>query len=242
MLSKNQIKFIRSLQQKKQRMLHKQFVIEGSRMVLELIDSHRSFLTYVVVTSSFIEKHSLSQHVPVVVTDEETFSKLTTSIQPQGILAVFRQPELTYKASNFMLFLDNIQDPGNMGTIIRLADWFGIEQIVCSPDCVDVFNPKVVQSSMGSIFRVPMVYAQLEELLASTKLPVYGAMLDGDSIYEQQLSATGIIVMGNEGNGIRPTVEHYLSNKILIPRFGGGESLNVSTATGILLSEFRRNG
>jgi len=241
MLSKNQIKFIRSLQQKKQRTLYKQFVVEGSRMVLELIDSHRSCLEQVIATQSYLEKNHFPQDITVEITDEQTFSKLTTSIQPQGILAVFNQPKLLFEPTDFMLFLDNIQDPGNMGTIIRLADWFGVRQIVCSLDCVDVFNPKVVQSSMGSIFRVPLYYSKLEDILESSELPVYGALLEGESVYKQDLAAKGILIMGNEGNGISPSVQAFITNKLFIPRFGGGESLNVSTATGILLSEFRRH-
>lgn len=241
MLSKNQIKFIRSLQQKKQRTLHEQFVVEGSRMVLELIDSHRSYLEQVVATQSYLEKNHFPQDITVEITDEQTFSKLTKSIQSQGILAVFKQPRLFFEPADFMLFLDNIQDPGNMGTILRLADWFGVQQVVCSHDCVDVFNPKVVQSSMGSIFRVPICYANLEELLFSSKLPVYGALLEGGSVYAQNLSATGILIMGNEGNGISASVQQYITNKLFIPCFGGGESLNVAMATSILLSEFRRN-
>lgn len=241
MLSKNQIKFIRSLQQKKQRDLHKRFVVEGRRSVTELLESHSDYLDLLVVTTTYLDQNNVSKSVPFEITDEITFSKLTKSITPQGILAVFKQPELHYSEQSFMLFLDGIQDPGNMGTIIRLADWFGVKQVVCSNDCVELFNPKVVQSSMGAVFRVPVVYHPLEDLLTRTSLPVYGALLEGESVYQQPLDFHGILVMGNEGNGISPAVFPYITKPVLIPRFGGGESLNVSTATGILLSEFRRN-
>lgn len=241
MLSKNQIKFIRSLNQKKQRSIHQLFIIEGARMVLELIETHKEFLEQLIVTQEFLEKNEIPAGINYDITDSITFKKLSKSVNPQGVMALFNQPKLTYTSQPFMLFLDNIQDPGNMGTIIRLADWFGVKQIVCSTDCVDVFNPKVVQSSMGSIFRVQIDYLDLEDELQKTKMPVYGAMLDGENVYKQKLEPKGILVMGNEGNGIRESVAKFITHKILIPRFGDGESLNVSTATGILLSEFRRN-
>jgi len=241
MLSKNQIKFIRSLNQKKQRSIHQLFIIEGARMVLELIETHKDFLEQLIVTKEFLEKNDIPQGIEYDITDSITFKKLSKSVNPQGIMALFNQPKLSYTPQPFMLFLDNVQDPGNMGTIIRLADWFGVKQIVCSLDCVDVFNAKVVQSSMGSIFRIPIDYMDLENELQNTDMPIYGAMLDGENVYQLNLEPKGILIMGNEGNGIRNSLVKYISHKILIPRFGEGESLNVSTATGILLSEFRRN-
>jgi RNA methyltransferase, TrmH family len=240
MLSKAQIKFIRSLHQKKNRQIHQLFVVEGSRMVHELIETHPNFVEQIVVTKAYAETHEFPEGIQVDLVDEQTFEKLSKSVSPQGILAVFAQPKLTYTPQDFMLALDHIQDPGNMGTIIRLADWFGVKQIICSPDCVEVFNSKVVQSSMGSVFRVPMCYMPLEEVLQQTELPVYGAILEGENVYSQNLQPRGILVMGNEGNGIREEFLHLISSPLTIPRLGEGESLNVSMATGILLSEFFR--
>ena len=240
MLSKNQIKFIRSLKSKKQRSIHQLFVVEGSRMVLELMESNPDELAQLIVTTDYLEKNEIPPHFKYDLTDSITFKKLTNTVSPQGIMALFNQPKMAYQEQDFMLFLDNIQDPGNMGTIIRLADWFGVKQLVCSLDCVDVFNPKVIQSSMGSIYRVPVHYLDLQDTLRQINLPVYGAYLDGENVYSQVLEPKGVLIMGNEGNGIRPELTQFISQKIMIPRFGNGESLNVSTATGILLSEFRR--
>jgi RNA methyltransferase, TrmH family len=241
MLSKNQIKFIRSLHQKKNRDLHKLFIAEGSRMVEEFLVSNREDLHLLIVTEEYAGKNEIQDRSNVECVDNTTFSSISTTTSPQGIMGVFKQPLLTYTEQSFMLALDHIQDPGNMGTIIRLADWFGVKQIICSLDCVDIFNPKVIQSSMGSIFRVPLSYENLEDVFSQTKLPIYGALLSGENIYTQKLQRKGILVMGNEGNGIRPEIEKLVTSKLLIPRFGGGESLNVSMATGILLSEFSRN-
>jgi len=240
MLSKAQIKFIRSLHQKKNRQIHQLFVVEGSRMVHELIDTHPNFVEQVVATRAYVDTHEFPEGIRVDLVDEQSFEKLSKSVTPQGILAVFAQPKLAYVPQDFMLALDHIQDPGNMGTIIRLADWFGVKQVICSPDCVEVFNSKVVQSSMGSVFRVPICYKPLEEILEQTELPVYGALLEGENVYSQQLKPRGILVMGNEGNGIREELLPFISNPLTIPRLGEGESLNVSMATGILLSEFFR--
>jgi TrmH family RNA methyltransferase len=143
--------------------------------------------------------------------------------------------------SDFYIALDEIQDPGNMGTIIRLADWFNVKTIICSPNSADVFNPKVVQASMGSLFRVNIIYQDLNEFITSKKVPVYGAFLEGESVYTKKLSPKGILILGNEGKGISPEIEKLVTQKIKIPRFGQAESLNVSIATGILLSEFFRN-
>lgn len=240
MLSKAQIKFIRSLHQKKNRLIHQLFIVEGSRMVNELIGSHPQYVEQVVATKSYLENNAVPGGFKVDLADEIAFSKLSKSVQPQGILAVFSQPALHFEPCEFILALDHIQDPGNMGTIIRLADWFGVKQIVCSPDCVEVFNSKVVQSSMGSIFRVPICYKSLEDVIQTTNLPVYGALLGGTNVYTQELSPRGILIMGNEGNGIRPHLLPFISHPLTIPKFGDGESLNVSMATGILLSEFYR--
>ena len=159
---------------------------------------------------------------------------------PQKFIAVAHMPNLKAKRNNLILVLDGLQDPGNMGTIIRTADWFNIDQIVCSKQTVDLYNSKVVQSSMGSIFRMPVSYRNLKKYLSSSELPIYGALLKGTNIFEQSISRKGIIVIGNEGNGISNELLELIQHPINIPRFGKAESLNASVAAGIILSEFSR--
>lgn len=178
----------------------------------------------------------------ITATELEKISSLTT---PQEVLAVIQIPEwpaLDNKQllKRFTLVLDGVQDPGNMGTIIRTADWFGIKNIICSPDTVDVYNPKVVQATMGSLSRVSIHYADLAQLLPQLKLPVLGAMLDGENIYATNLGTEGLVVMGNEGNGLRPDIQQLISKKITIPRVGQAESLNVAIATALFCSEISR--
>lgn len=241
MLSKGQIKLISSLHQKKCRDLSQLFVVEGKRMVFELMETHASHLQQIIISDVFARENKIEYPIEPEIVDATTFKKITHLVQPQGILAVFKQPELTYKATDFALVLDGVQDPGNMGTILRLADWFGVEQVICSKDCVDIFNTKVVQASMGSIFRVRVVYLDLVEFMQNNQLPVFGALLNGENIYKKQLQRKGLLVMGSEGNGISKEIQTFVKEALFIPQFGGGESLNVSMATAILLSEFSRN-
>jgi TrmH family RNA methyltransferase len=171
--------------------------------------------------------------------------KLSFLQHPQQVLAVFYMPRLNEipEPQGLCLALDGVQDPGNLGTIIRIADWFGIETIYCSQDTADAWNPKVVQATMGSIARVNIVYTQLKELLKKSSLPIYGTLLDGENVYSKNLSADGIIVMGNEGNGISADVREIVTEKLLIPSYRNGdtaESLNVAIATAIICAEFRR--
>jgi len=172
--------------------------------------------------------------------------KISTLKTPQEVIGLVKIPiwaTLNYNSlkQKFSLVLDNIQDPGNMGTIIRTADWFGITDIVCSEDTVDVYNPKVVQATMGSLARVNVHYVSLEQVLPQIGLPVFGAMLDGENIYNSNFDTEGLLVMGNEGNGISPAIERLITTKITIPRAGKAESLNVAIATAILCSEIKRN-
>ena len=168
---------------------------------------------------------------------------------PQSVVALFKKPtyQLDYKSlgSQLSLMLDTVQDPGNLGTIIRIADWFGIENVICSKETVDVYNPKVVQATMGALSRVRVHYLDLEKMLQDLKgVPVFGTFLEGDDIYEETLPPSGIIVMGNEGNGISSNVKKYVDRKLYIPNFpqsrDTSESLNVAVATAIVCSEFRR--
>lgn len=238
MISKNQIKYIRQLEQKKHRRMEGAFVAEGPKVVGDLLEAGFEPLQLYAL-DSWNSKGRAFQ----TVTDEE-LRKVSFLQHPQQVLAVFRMPDAdsTQKPQGrLVLALDGVQDPGNLGTIIRVADWFGITTIYCSEDTADAWNPKVVQATMGSIARVNMVYTDLEALIKTAKMPVYGTLLDGENIYTQILGEEGIIVMGNEGNGISMPIRRLITNKLLIPQFHEGpESLNVAIATAITCSEFRR--
>lgn len=238
MLSKSQIKLITSLKQKKYRQQEDLFVVEGIKTITELLQSN--FELYKLYTT---ESFNIDAKDEVVISsgDLKRISFLKT---PNKALAIFKIPEskaLNY--SGLIVALDAVNDPGNLGTIIRLCDWFGIKQLVCSNETVDCFNPKVVQATMGSITRVNVSYVDLTSFLKSCELPVFGAFMEGENVYNKDLPENGILVLGNEANGVSKDVENIISEKISIPRFGdlkATESLNVATATAILLSEFRR--
>jgi RNA methyltransferase, TrmH family len=239
MVSKNQIKLISSLQQKKQRIAHQLFIAEGIKGIQELLDA--SFeLDHLYTTQNDFEMVSNNQKTVVSDADLKKISALAT---PNTCLAVFKMPkQKKIEASGLILVLDSVRDPGNLGTIMRLCDWFGIQQLICSKETVDIYNPKVVQATMGSIARVNVSYVDLNDFLTTTSLPVFGTFMNGDNIYKTALPQEGIIVMGNEANGISPELEKIIKNRLTIPRFGTiqkTESLNVATATAIVLSEFR---
>jgi len=252
MLSKNKIKFIQSLARKKNREAEKLFLVEGDKMVVEALESSLSVRLLAATDEFLAANNRIAQKAAEVVdATAEEIRKASLLQSPQHALAVVEMPQTGFEQSmltnQLSLALDFIQDPGNLGTIIRLADWFGIEHLLCSENTVDCFNPKVIQASMGAIFRVKVHYLNLPEVLKKAqadKLPVYGAFLEGENIYKHNLSKAGILVMGNEGNGISAEVEQTVTDKIHIPSFAtkgtGSESLNVSMATGICLSEFRR--
>ena len=240
MVSKNQIKFISGLQQKKQRLIHKMFVAEGVKVVQELLDADFE-LHQLYTTEDDFKSVNDSKKLIVSADDLKKISALTTA---SSCLAVFKIPEQReLYQSGLIVALDAIRDPGNLGTIIRLCDWFGIQQLICSNETVDVYNPKVVQATMGSISRVNVSYINLEDFISKTSLPVFGTFMNGENIYSTTLPQEGIIVMGNEANGISKEVENSIQHRLTIPRFGTlqkTESLNVATATAIILSEFRR--
>lgn len=240
MVSKNQIKLISSLHQKKQRIAHQLFIAEGIKGIQELLDA--SFeLEQLYTTQNDFESVPNSLKTLVSEADLKKISALAT---PNTCLAVFKIPkEKKIVESGLIVALDTIRDPGNLGTILRLCDWFGIQQLICSKETVDSYNPKVVQATMGSIARVTVSYVDLNDFLATTSLPVFGTFMNGDNIYKSSLPQEGIIVMGNEANGISPELEKIIKNRLTIPRFGAiqkTESLNVATATAIVLSEFCR--
>lgn len=240
MVSKNQLKLITSLQQKKYRRQHKLFIAEGIKVVQELLNSNIR-LYHLFTTENVFENAPADKTTLITNAELQKISTLTT---PNTCLALFEIPEdKPVPDSGLILALDDIRDPGNLGTLIRLCDWFGIENMICSQECADVYNPKVVQATMGSLSRVNIIYTDLEVYLAHTKLPVYGTFMEGENIYTQPLQHEGIIIMGNEANGISQAVENRVTQKISIPRFGSlqkTESLNVATAAAIVLSEFRR--
>ncbi len=246
MLSKSQISLLKSLQHKKERKENGLFLVEGYKSVIEFINSSYQ-IEAIYHTASFASKMlNLSQKINlynISVTDIEKISSLKT---PQEVIALVKiplHPPLNNQKlrQKFSLVLDGIQDPGNMGTIIRTADWFGIDNIICSEDTVDAYNPKVVQASMGSLSRINVHYADITSVLPQIGLPIFGAMLNGENIYQTKFGNEGLIVMGNEGNGLRPEVERLISKAITIPRAGKAESLNVGIATALFCAEITRN-
>lgn len=241
MLSKNQIKLITSLQQKKYRFANQLFFAEGIKVIQELLVSNFELVNLYSTKDDFVEVSNDKKTV-ISESDLKKISALTT---PNTCLAVFKMAvEKPIIESGLILALDSIRDPGNLGTILRLCDWFGVNQLICSKETVDIYNPKVVQATMGSIARVNVNYIDLNVFIAQSKIPVFGTFMDGENIYKSTLPQEGIIIMGNEANGISSELENLVKNKITIPRFGilqKTESLNVATATSIILSEFRRN-
>ena len=249
MLTKSQLKLIKSLELKKFRKESGLFVAEGGKTVSDLIACGLE-CKLLIATKEWMSAHTIKSPVTITEVNEEELKRASFLRTPQGILALFVQPaEETFEehpAKELCLALDNVQDPGNLGTIIRIADWFGIEHIYCSTGTVDAYNPKSVQATMGAIGRVKIHYTHLPQFIAGLqgKAPVYGTFLDGGNIYKRTLSGNGLIVMGNEGNGISPECRELITERLFIPNYPAGretsESLNVSTATAIICSEFRR--
>lgn len=238
MIGKSQIKRIASLQQKKYRREFRQFVAEGTKVIEELLHS-RFALCELYATSGGMFAECEARLV-----SEADLSRMSALTTPAGCLAVFSiEEEEAYDPQGITVVLDEVRDPGNLGTIIRLCDWFGVRHLVASQTTVDVFNPKVVQATMGSLARVSVHYRDLPEFLSAADVPVYGTFMDGAPVYGERLPADAIIVFGNESHGISPLVMPYITKRITIPRFGAlqqTESLNVATAAAITLSEFRR--
>ena len=243
MITKNQIKQIRQLEQKKFRKREGLFVAEGPKVVGDLMGRWKPVAVFAT------DDYSPALPVDVNRISNDELHRISFLQHPQQVLALFPIPEapaFSYQGE-LCLALDGVQDPGNLGTIIRIADWFGIETIVCSEETADAWTPKVVQATMGSIARVNLIYTNIPELLdrLPAEVPVYGTLLDGDNIYEQQLTQGGIIVMGNEGNGLTEKVRRRVNRRLLIPSYRSddtAESLNVAIATAIVCAEFRRTG
>jgi TrmH family RNA methyltransferase len=247
MLSKNKIKFIKSLEKKKFRTESACFLSEGNKLTSDILPFFDCEL--LIAKASWLATQGDIKAKELLVVEEEDIRKASLLKNPQDVIAVFRQPDYSLQkedlTTGLTLALDGIQDPGNFGTIIRLADWFGIRDVVCSPETVDVYNPKTIQATMGALARVKIHYASLPELVGGLKdIPVYGTFLNGENIYEQTLSATGLIVLGNEGNGISPALESLINKRLYIPGYPpealSTESLNVAVAAAVVCAEFRR--
>lgn len=243
MLSKNQIKLITSLSQKKYRNQHQLFVAEGIKVVGELIEAGFE-LEKLYCTENYGFINSIDKEKVEIISENE-LKKISSLKSPNQVLGLFKIPQAKkINEKGLIVALDDINDPGNLGTIIRLCDWFGVKQIVCSTNTVDCFNVKVVQATMGSLARVNVFYTDLEEFLNRTTLPIYGAVMNGKNVYSASKEENAILVMGNEANGISETIEKLITHTITIPKYNKDaviDSLNVATATAILLNEFRRN-
>jgi TrmH family RNA methyltransferase len=240
-ISKNQLKLITSLSQKKYRQKHRLFIAEGIKVVNELLNS--SFEVEILFCANDFKTTICGDKITRI--SEVELKKISTLKSPNKVLGIFKIPEeKLLENSGLIIALDAINDPGNLGTIIRLCDWFGISQLICSKDTVDCYNQKVVQASMGSLTRISIHYIDLEDYLSATNLPTFIADMDGENVYKTVLPKEGILILGNEANGVSKEVKKQIQGKISIPRFGKTqetESLNVATATAILLSEFKRN-
>jgi len=239
MLSKNEVKYIQSLCHKKQRNETGLFIVEGVKLVDELLKSNFKVVKLYAL-SSWLQQNIQYQFITTEVEPFE-LEKISTLQTPQQVIAIVQQANtnaISSEWSGITLCLDGIQDPGNLGTIIRIADWFGIQQIICSDNTVEIYNPKVIQSTMGSFLRVRVMYTNLYTFLTETKLPIYGALLQGKNVFEIEKPSQAILVIGSEGKGISPEILPFIQHPITIPKKGGAESLNAAVATGILAAFF----
>lgn len=233
MLSQHEIKYINALKIKKYRTKYSEFIAEGDKIIKELIDKGIEVVNiYVINNESFNDKK-------VKIVSAEALNKVTALQHHHNSLAVFKIPvtKLVVKSDEWIVLLDDIQDPGNMGTIIRTCDWFGIKKIICSDGCVDAYNPKVVQASMASVGSVQITEASLEQVIMENKLPVYGAVLNGKNYHEQDFAKKGFILIGNEGHGINKTLQKKITYPVTIPKKGNAESLNAAIATALILDK-----
>lgn len=253
MLSKRQLQLITSLHHKKFRTIEKLFIAEGVKIVQDLLTSGWEVHSLYISRDAADEMNFGDVSFPVYTISERELEKISALTTSQDVLAVVRMPgrtiELDSLKGKLTLLLDEIRDPGNLGTIIRIADWFGIDSVFYSENSADLFNPKVVQAAMGSVFRVPVFYSDMKELLKynyeKLKLPVYGTLLDGENIFDARLSKEGLILIGNESRGIREELFPYITQKLTIPSFsnstnGKPDSLNAAVAAGLVCSEFRK--
>lgn len=241
MISKNQLKLIRALGQKKQRKQLGQFLVQGEKNIVELLNSTMS-VKHIFATPEFISEYSaILPAEKTVEASENELTKVSTLSSNNAAIAVVDIPttQLT-DLSGITLVLDGVSDPGNLGTIIRLADWYGVKQVICSEDCADTYNPKTISSTMGSFTRVNVTYQNLEKVLSNNTLPVYGAYLGGESVHTKEYAKDCLLIMGSESHGIREAASCFVTDKVTIPAYGAAESLNVAMATGIILDNIKR--
>jgi len=241
MISKNQLKLIRQLGQKKYRKQYNQYLVQGEKNILELLNSPLT-VDNIFATQGFIDTYQAQYpNQPFIMADEETLAKVSTLVSNNAAIAIVTMPILTMpEETSLILALDGVSDPGNLGTIIRIADWYGIKHIVTSADSADAFNPKTISATMGSFIRVSVSQVDLPAYLRALNVPIYGAFLDGESVHHTDFSGSGVLLMGSESHGIRDACASLVTNKITIPAYGQAESLNVAMATGIILDNFKR--
>ncbi len=245
MITKNQIKYINSLQQKKFRSEHQSFIVEGAKSVLELLKSDFELELLFVTQEFFNNYEEILQKLPIQVelVNQQELEKVGSYSSNNAALAVAKtkeNEELLVGENEYALILDDIRDPGNLGTIIRVGDWYGIHKIICSHSTVDFYNPKVIAATMGSFTRTKLYYTDLEEFINKQSTPIYGTLLNGNNIHQTKFAKSGYIVIGNEANGISDGIEKLVTDKITIPSFGGAESLNAGIATAVVLDNLRR--
>lgn len=250
MISKNKIKYLRSLKLKKLRQKYNNFTVEGEKIALEILQSQNVEIETIIATEDWKSKlfdQSLKNHPQIEVAEERDFKQFSNFSTPSSVFVVVRQLPTVWKDdiinNNFSLYLDGIQDPGNFGTILRIADWFGIPYVFCSEKCADLYNPKTIQSSMGAFLRVKVMYLPFEQVLEKCgEMPFYGTVLEGKNIFEENNYKKGVIVIGNEGKGISPKILNKITHQLLIPKGenGGAESLNAAVATGIVCAMLTR--
>ncbi len=236
MISKSELKYIQSLCHKKQRQEEGLFIAEGPKLVHELLNSNYT-IHKLYALAGWLQTNK-QVNIDIVEVNETELEKISALQTPNSVLAVVQQKQATDPniKGKISLLLDGIQDPGNLGTIIRIADWFGINEVLCSGDTTELYNPKVIQSTMGSFVRVNVWYGDIKNFLENTTVPVYGTLLQGRSIYETAKPKEALLIIGNEGRGIKDELLPLINYPITIPRMGGAESLNAAVATGIVLS------
>jgi TrmH family RNA methyltransferase len=238
-LSINKLKWIRNLHSKKFRESEGFYIAEGEKILREIVAVDPSSIYFIVCSKTTLEILENYSEFDLFIASPNEFERISLLKAPQGILLVLKSKISAVSSLNLtenILVIYNIQDPGNLGTILRTADWFGIKQVYCSKNTVECYNPRVVQASMGSLFRTTIIYGDLPEFLSQQKLPIYGALLNGQSCYSQKIAKNAILIIGNEGNGISKEIIDLIQHPITIPGDGNGESLNVAVACGILLS------
>lgn len=245
MLSKNTVKFIKSLHQKKFRNQEQRFFVEGEKSVLEVLNSNFK-VEILICTDEFLSKYDKQlnySEIQIITTTQHQLESLGQYQSNDSALAVVQMKAnsaFDFPEGNFVIGLDDVRDPGNLGTIIRIADWYGIKNLVFSHQTADFYNPKVIQSSMGSFTRVNFFYADLDKVFQQWNVPIYGAFLNGENVHKMKKISQGVILMGNESNGISEDLGHLVTDKVTIPGFGQAESLNVAIATAILCDNFKR--